>query len=64
MKVLKSILALLFITVLFSCDDSINGPSGSDLTYEPQLLTLGKEVVFGTIEKDVVKVKFAERTGS
>ncbi|MEN8194611.1 MAG: hypothetical protein ABFS12_17455, partial [Bacteroidota bacterium] len=32
--------------------------------YEPQLLTLGKEVVFGTIEKDVVKVKFAERTGS
>ena len=63
MRLLKPIIVLLVI-VLFSCEDSINGPIGSDLTYEPLLLSVGEEVVFGTINEDVIKVKFAGLDGN
>ena len=62
MRLLKPIIVLLVI-VLFSCEDSLNGPIGSDLTYEPQSLSVGKEVVFGTIDEDVIKVKLAGLSG-
>ena len=63
MRMLKIITALLII-VLLGCESSINGPVGSDLTYEPQLLSVGEEVRFGTIGEDVIKVKFAGLDGN
>ncbi len=63
MRMLKFLTALLII-VLLGCESSINGPQGSDLTYEPILLSVGEEVQFGTIGEDVIKVKFAGLDGS
>ena len=62
MRLLKPTIALLTI-VLFSCTDSINGPKGSDLTYEPQILSVGEEAEFGTIGEDTIKVKLAGLDG-
>ena len=58
MRLFKPLIIALLVIALFSCEDSMNGPVGSDLTYEPQSLSVGEEVVFGTINKDVIKVKF------
>lgn len=55
MKLLKLMIILLTM-VLFGCEDSLNGPVGSDLSYEPQLLSIGKEVEFGKINNDLIKV--------
>lgn len=63
MRLLKPIVIVL-LTLLFSCDDSINGPIGSNLTYEPQLVSVGEEVEFGTINEDLIKVKFVGLDGN
>ncbi len=47
--------------LLFSCESSLNGPVGSNLIYESFKLSVGQEVNFGTIDKDVIKVKLAEK---
>lgn len=62
MKIFKTSMVLL-IVVLFGCEDSINGPVGSNLNYEPQRLALGEEVEFGTINEDIIKVKLSGLDG-
>ncbi|VAX20072.1 hypothetical protein MNBD_IGNAVI01-654 [hydrothermal vent metagenome] len=60
MKLFKSIMVLLVI-ILCSCESSLNGPVGSDLTYEPVILSIGQEAEFGTIDDDTIKVKLVDR---
>lgn len=63
MKLLK-LLIILLTMVLFSCEDSLNGPVDSDLSYEPQLLSIGKAVEFGTINNDLIKVTLVGLDGN
>jgi len=56
MNLLKTAMVLL-IVALFGCEDTMNGPIGSELNYEPQVITVGKSVDFGTINEDVIKIK-------
>ena len=63
MRTFKYVIILSLI-LLFSCDDSINGPVGSDLNYEPQFLSVGEEVDFGTIGDDAIKVRLAGSDGN
>ncbi|NOX66577.1 MAG: hypothetical protein GXO85_12520 [Chlorobi bacterium] len=64
MKLLKIIIALLAILLFCNCEDSLNGPIGSNLTYDPVQLNIGQEVEFGTIDKDTIKVKLVERNNN
>lgn len=58
MKPFKIIIVFSAI-LLYSCESSLNGPQGSDLIYESVNVSIGQEVKFGTIKKDVIKVKLA-----
>ncbi len=58
MKLYKLTLVIL-ILALIGCEDSLNGPVGSDLTYEPIVLSVGEEADFGTINQDDIKVKIS-----
>ena len=58
MKLYKLTLMLLILT-LIGCEDSLNGPVGSDLIYEPIVLSVGEEADFGTINEDDIKVKIS-----
>lgn len=60
MKQFKSIL-IFSVILLCSCENSLNGPVGSELNYEPILLSVGQEVEFGTIYKDTIRVKLSDR---
>ncbi len=63
MKILNSIIALIFVFFL-GCDDSLNGPVGSNLNYEPKVVSVGETADFGTIENDVVKIRISGVVGS
>jgi len=52
---------IVFSLLLFSCESSLNGPPNSNLTYEPLKIAVGQEVRFGTINKDVIKVKVIKK---
>jgi len=60
MKLFKIILVFTAI-LLYSCESSLNGPPNSNLTYEPMKIAVGQEVKFGTINKDVIKVKVVKK---
>ena len=62
MNLLKIILILVFSITLFSCENSLNGPPNSNLTYEPVKISVGQTVSFGTIDKDAIKVKVVKKT--
>lgn len=63
MKIFNLMLVLLFVS-LIGCDDSLNGPVGSNLTYEPQVVAVGETVDFGTIGNDAIKIKLAGIVGN
>ncbi len=61
MKTIKILIIFSILLLLFGCEDSLNGPPNSNLTYEPIKISIGQQVRFGTINKDVIKVKLASK---
>ena len=62
MKLFNLIIALLAL-LFIGCDDSLNGPVGSNLNYEPQVISVGESADFGTIGKDIVQLKLVGVAG-